>query len=224
MTAQIVISFQSYWFVGTGREAGVYADSIPVKKKLSPKHKDLVPCVPGKTVKGMFRDAFITATRNGWFKDNPSREHLEEYLFGTPGPDKHNNKESDKNKTENKEPGIFGAPGILHFSTLEISDAVRAWLCENPQAVSELFRTVKSTAIDAATGTARNKSLREYEVVVPLTLTGELSFEEKEIQELNFKDSKDFIARLNEVASLITELGGKRTRGFGQCIITVKEA
>ncbi len=214
MAAQIVISFQSYWFVGTGREAGVYADSIPVKRKLSPAHKEMVPCVPGKTVKGMFRDAFITASRNGWFKDNASRDLLENCLFGMPGPDKH----------KNSEPGIFGAPGILHFSTLEISDAMKACLCENPQAASELFRTVKSTAIDAATGTARNRSLREYEVAVPLTLTGELSFDEEEIRKLNFSGSGEFIARLNEVASLITELGGKRTRGFGQCVITVKEA
>ena len=234
MTAKIVISFQSYWFVGTGREAGVYADSIPVKRKLAVECKEresgvsgktgqkrgeqesfvMVPCVPGKTVKGMFRDAFETACRNGWFGEIADTIILEDCLFGMPGPNKH----------DNKEPGRFGNPGLLHFSTLEISDAVKAYLYKNSKAVYELFRTVKSTAIDAKTGTARNMSLREYEVVVPLTLSGELSFDEEEIKGLGFSGSDDLITKLNQVAALITELGGKRTRGFGQCVIKVERA
>ena len=234
MTAKIVISFQSYWFVGTGREAGVYADSIPVKRKLAVECKEtesdvsgktgqkrgeqesfvMVPCVPGKTVKGMFRDAFETACRNEWFGEIADTIILEDCLFGIPGPNKH----------DNKDPGRFGNPGLLHFSTLEISDAVKAYLYKNPQAANELYRTVKSTAIDAKTGTARNMSLREYEVVVPLTLSGELSFDEEEIKGLGFSGSDDLITRLNQVAALITELGGKRTRGFGQCVIKVERA
>ena len=35
--------------------------------------------------------------------------------------------------------------------------------------------------------------------------------------------ARELTEKLNQVAALITELGGRRTRGFGQCVITVRE-
>lgn len=222
-TAKIEIAFQSFWFVGTGREAGVYADSIPVKRNLVPDADNpvMVPCVPGKTVKGMFRDAFVTAGNNGWFSDIGDAGLLEKALFGQSGPDKYHEQSPDSGKDNENTAGRSGKPGMLHFSTLEIRPEVGSYLKENSAAACELFRTVKSTAIDEKTGTAKDKSLREYEVVVPLTLTGTISFCDDEIKSLGFAGGDDLTERLNQVAALITELGGKRTRGFGQCVTTV---
>ena len=69
-----------------------------------------------------------------------------------------------------------------------------------------LFRLISSTALD--NGIARDKSLRCIEVAVPLTLSAEVS--------LPTDDKKTLLAAL----PLITELGGKRARGFGRCEIT----
>ena len=227
-TAKIEIAFQSFWFVGTGREAGVYADSIPVKRTLVSESgiPVPVPCVPGKTVKGMFRAAFQTAGGNGWFGTKKEAEELEHRLFGQPGPDKLSEQSPGQpgpDRPAEQSPGKSGNPGILHFSMLEISPALKTYLRKEPDAAGELFRTVKSTAIDPDTGTAKNKSLREYEVVVPLTLTGEISFCEDGIRDPELPGARELTEKLNQVAALITELGGRRTRGLGQCVITVRE-
>ena len=50
-TVKIKISLLGYWYIGTGHEAGAYADSIALKDR------DNLPFIPGKTLKGMFRNS-----------------------------------------------------------------------------------------------------------------------------------------------------------------------
>jgi hypothetical protein len=64
-----------------------------------------------------------------------------------------------------------------------------------------------------------NKSLRTSEVVIPFHLSTEVILDAPgdEVTGITRNDLDKIAGILPDVASIITEIGGKRRRGFGRC-------
>lgn len=136
------IQFFTDWHAGSGLSAGAEADAIVIKDP------DGFPYIPGKTLKGLFVDAFNDFQMleiQGFDEDTRKR------LFGFV---------DEKN-------GIT-TPGTLFFSNASLPiDEKMAIGADHSEF---LYRTIASTAIDSETGIAKNTTLRTTEVCIPLPL------------------------------------------------------
>jgi len=107
---------------------------------------------------------------------------------------------------------IFGAEGSniasSYFSNAILDKATINHLNSNPMLKKHLFDKVTSTSIDS-NGIADEKTLREIEVVVPLTLSGTIDSKEKEI--------------ISKAVSMIKEMGLNRNRGLGRCKVEIRD-
>ena len=139
------IEFYSQWHCGSGLSAGADVDALVVKDRNG------MPYVPGKTVKGLVREAvenlmqFTKADKSGLIKE----------AFGEEG---------------GKEGGITGC---AHFGKAELNKDEYTAIVE-ANASQFLYNNVTTTAI-SEDGTAQNHSLRSIETVVPCTLHGEIT-------------------------------------------------
>lgn len=107
---------------------------------------------------------------------------------------------------ETKVKTIFGDEGSnianSYFSNATLDEATSEHLKTNKTLQKYLFSKVTSTKINAM-GIAEDKSLREIEVVVPLTLYGEIQSDEVEL--------------VTQALSMIKQIGLNRNRGLGRC-------
>ena len=76
-----------------------------------------------------------------------------------------------------------------------------------------LYDEIASTSIDAKTGIAKDNSLREIEVVVPLSLYGSIE---------NIPES--YGEAMCQSLKMVKRMGLNRNRGLGRCEIKIKEA
>ena len=135
------IMFFSDWHCGSGLASGANLDMLVVRDS------DGFPYVPGKTVKGLLREAVeeITAFKkiDGGISDS---------IFG---------------KSEHE-----GATsqGCAFFSDAELPEKFRTY-ADAAGLTPYLYRSVASTAIEPD-GIAKDNSLRKVETVVPCTLEG----------------------------------------------------
>lgn len=189
------VEFLSDWAITSGQGAGAYADIVTLKDENS------LPYVPGKSLKGIARNAFQQAIDNNWF---PERNNWTEVLFGTEG--------ANGETTQ----------GALQFSSAELSGEEKRYFQVERKQVKFLYRTIHFTKINEETGTAENGSLRAMEVVVPLTLRAELGLNKSVLAQHEVKEV-EAIDALSKALTLVTEMGAKRTRGFGQVAITIAE-
>ena len=201
-------NIQSYWHIGSGSEGGAYADALALKDS------NQLPYLPGKSIKGLLRDAFTKAEKNNWFSDvslsensSTTSKSLVSLLFG----DENNN-------------GAFNQ-GAIQISSGVLSSQETAFLTQHPQAKSQLYKVTYSTAINDETGVAENTSLRSMEVCVPMTLTAQVELNANHISYLENKKllNEKFSVWLTQVSNFITEIGAKRHRGLGKVIINVRQ-
>lgn len=178
----ISFSIQSPWHIGSGEEGGAYADSLMLKDGVG------LPYVPGKSIKGLFREAFMQAAENHWF-DGALDESAIHTLFGHEG-----------NNTFTQ--------GVLHFSSATLSEPEQAYFHNNKKSSAQLFRVVQSTAIEFTSGVAKNSSLRALEVAVPMDLQATVSWDVNPYQD-------QLASWLSACSCLILALGAKRHRGLG---------
>ncbi len=210
------VNFLGYWFIGTGSESGAYSDLLTLKDSLG------FPYVPGKSLKGIFREAFRCAGNSGWFdkfisNKNADREdflnHLIQTVFGHDG------------SKEGFLADELHAEGLIHFSNAELPEKVKKQIMNDGETDS-LFTTVQSTAIDKNTGTASEKSLRTIETVIPVHLHAEVTVDAPYVfdpeHDLTEQQFRELIGCFEAVAGLVTEIGGKRRRGFGRCLWNMK--
>ncbi len=135
------IEFYSQWHCGSGLSAGADVDALVVKGK------DDMPYVPGKTIKGLVREAvenlmqFTGADKSG----------LIEQAFGKEGE----------------------TTGCAHFDNAKL-DGDEYETIVKANAAQFLYNKVTTTAISDE-GTAQEHSLRSIETVVPCTLYGEIT-------------------------------------------------
>ena len=179
------IEFHTDWHCGSGLAAGADVDALVVKDENG------MPFVPGKTIKGLVREA-VSEIRS--FKGATEDEKFVE-AFGF---------FDDKDKKEK---------GCLFFSNATLDPLNSKELNEYEAIVSNgvarfMYRDIASTAI-GENGIAKEHSLRKMEVVVPCTLHGKI---------LNVPD--DMADEIVRSLGFIKRMGQNRNRGLGRCTIT----
>lgn len=183
------INMLGYWQCGSGLSAGAEADSGVIKDA------DGLPFVPGKTIKGLLREAAMEMLNCHAIDDN-----LMKAVFGYTS-----SKESEH--SQKKETRTY--PGNARFSNAEIAgperDEIKGTLAPY------LYDIIASTSVDLKTGTAESQSLRSIEVVVPVVLTGQIECTTEAEQEL-----------LKNCMKWVKTLGAHRNRGLGRCKFTIK--
>lgn len=179
----------SYWQAGTGRGSGAHVDN------LTHTDADGLPEIPGRTLKGLLRDAVRTAGLRGWLTDG----NLHTVLFG-----------------QRAEEHGESRPGCLRVGSARLPTGERQWLAEaGRDCLPELFRDLHSTAIDPATGTARPRSLRGNQVVIPLVLKAQIG-------QLG-PTPAGWDEQLRLCLPLIRAIGSSRSRGLGRARLTLME-
>lgn len=190
------ISFQmlSYWRVGTGEESGSALDAVCARDK------DGLPYIPGRQVRGLFREAATDAIGLNWIDAH------ETDLFGS--------RQSATADTASDDAHDTNA-GTLRFENASFPTAEKAALIGNTELSRRLFEIKRATAINRETGTAKNRSLRAEEVAIPMTLIAEVT---------GMHGAPDGWERhLSESAPLIRAIGNGRNRGLGRVIVTCNE-
>lgn len=133
------IEFFSNWHCGSGLAAGADVDALVIKDK------DGLPYIPGRTIKGLLREAAETLNENQKYVD---------LVFGVSGNDGNHH------------------AGTSFFSNAVLPESERIYiLARNLQ--NYLFETFASTRIDE-NGIAQDHSLRKIQVVVPCKLEGKI--------------------------------------------------
>ena len=154
------------------------------------KDQDGLPHVSGKTIKGLFRDAVEKIVE--WQDLDTSKTKK---LFGSPTGEK-----------ERADTEIAN----LAFSSLRLSaDDIMA-LNQNSNLKPMLTHQISSTKIEHKTGIAQDKSLRTQQVAKPLKLIGEIEILNNDI------DEKEAFELLKQSSVFITNIGAKKSRGYGQ--------
>lgn len=146
MNMDYKIEFYSNWHCGSGLAAGADVDALVVKDR------DGLPYVPGRTIKGLLRDA---AAELGYAEDCIIK------VFGKDV------------KQGGKDGEQYIQAGCAFFSNAELSKHEAAEIVKG-QLTPYLYQTFASTAIDD-NGIAKDGHLRRIETVVPCTLYGSIS-------------------------------------------------
>lgn len=205
-TYQLRFQILTFWHCGSGRGGGMTVDAVAHKDRYG------IPEMPGRTVKGLLRDAVQRAESWGhlppgttvlWFGSDgrkPGQESLAD-----------DQQEFDRHQTE---------PGLLVFDNAVIDPALSAWLRGEEEGLKqELYRHFYTTAIDAKTGAAKGGSLRGIELVMPLELFAPISVRTEADVAL---DQHSWTEQLRQCLPLIRSLGMARNRGLGRCQVTLE--
>lgn len=182
------ITFHSYWHCGSGLAAGADVDALVIKDKNG------LPYIPGKTIKGLVREALdeILSTKG-------EKEMDDTYLktFGYL---------DEETVEEKKDEKFIKSDTFFSNATMIDKDSI-----VGKQLQRFLFNSISQTAI-GEDGTAKKLSLRKMQVVVPCKLQGEI---------IDVPD--DMADNLLNALRFIKNLGVNRNRGLGRCTIEGKE-
>ncbi len=142
------INILSDWHIGSGLDAGTNIDLLVLKT-----NKNL-PFIPGKTIKGLLRDAAMDLSDVQQINSNLIVE-----IFGS--------------RTKHNE----STPGSAAFSNASLEADQQLEIVDNKLSPF-LYRAIASTAI-TETGIALEKSLRSMEVCLPVELHGQIEVEKE---------------------------------------------
>lgn len=178
------IIFHTDWHCGSGLAAGADVDALVIKDK------DGLPFIPGKTMKGLLKEA---SEEMGYFPE------LIDWAYG---------KGNDSQK----------ADGVSMMSSLFFSNAVMSEQ-ERKAIISQnlsqyMYRTISSTAIDD-NGIAKDNSLRKVQVTVPCVMYGEIII----MSDVSEEKSEDLDNLFEKAFAYVKRLGVGRNRGLGRCTI-----
>lgn len=179
--------FLSPWHMGSGFGEGANLDAVPVKSAAG------LPYIPGRSVKGLLREAVQLAEECGQLADGTTLR-----LFGSRDPK--------KSRYESR-------PGSLRVTSAVLGTDLEAWAKKKPVPVSELYTVLSATKIGDR-GLAEDETLRKIEAAWPLTLTAEVD---------GANDETDWIESLRLAAPLIRQAGMRRHRGLGRVEVAIEE-
>lgn len=186
MNIKYKIEFFSDWHCGSGLAAGADIDQLVIKDK------DKLPFVPGKTIKGLIREAIETI--DCFSQKDPQKDQLLKVAFGFL---------DDKSSSEER-----AIKGTLFFSNAELAEEQKKIILKNGLG-KYLYRAVASTSIDE-NGIAKDGSLRRTETVIPCTLFGDIL----DVPDLLMADIEDALL-------FVKRLGVNRNRGLGRCEFSI---
>jgi CRISPR/Cas system CSM-associated protein Csm3 (group 7 of RAMP superfamily) len=165
------IQFHSYWHCGSGLAAGADVDALVVKDE------NELPFIPGKTIKGLVREAMedLMSLKNVTNVDEKS-DFIKAFGY------------FDKDKDQKERGNMF-------FTNAELSATEKnAIIAKN--AARFMYNSVASTAIDD-NGIADKHSLRKIQVVVPCVLEGEIINIPKALEQ-DIENALKYIKRLGQ--------------------------
>lgn len=183
---------QTEWHIGTGDEGGAYADALMLKDQNN------LPYIPGRSIRGLLKEAFLLMQDSIKNSEAPHLR-LTKLLFGEEG-----------------------AQGLLRITNATLSEQEIAYFNKNKQsgACKHLYRVHYTTAVNNKTGVAKEGTLRGMEVAAPMALTCSMTLDSNH-PSFNKFDNKALARHIEEVVPLITNIGAKRHRGYGQVVVTV---
>lgn len=175
------IDFFTFWHTGSGLSGGTEANLLVIK------NQHHLPFIPGKTLKGLLREsAEILHSLNSQLVTMP----FIETVFGL----------GDDNNSS-----IVNKAGVCFFGNAELSQYISEKIKEEQKSL--LYTTIASTAIDED-GQAKNHSLRQIEVTIPLTLYANIE---------HFPEDEVLLEQIKRCFQWIKKLGSNRSRGLGRC-------
>lgn len=181
------IDFFDFWHTGSGLAGSTYADSLVIK------NENGLPIIPGKTLKGLLREA---AQELHQLDENLVTKHFIDTIFGVK-PEKND----DRNRTANE--------GLCFFSNATLTKNLSETL--STEQTKELYQVLSSTAIDE-NGQAKEGSLRQLEVTIPLQLYAQI---------VDFPDDEPNKKQLEYCLAWVKQLGLNRNRGLGRCQLSI---
>ncbi|MCL6102441.1 MAG: RAMP superfamily CRISPR-associated protein [Bacteroidetes bacterium] len=188
-TIKYTIKFFSEWHAGSGLTSGSDLDALVIKDKKG------LPYIPGRTLKGLIKEAAIeieTLVKN--------EDNFIKTVFGF-------SSKKPNDKTEENDPEEFGVTekGECFFSNAKLSDKLYTASVEKELAPF-YYRSISSTAINGQSGVAEKHSLRRMQTTIPCVLEAEISNVNEE-----YKD------QIEACFKWIKRLGQNRNRGLGRC-------
>jgi len=195
--AHIFFDIHSFWHAGSGEGRGGDVDASPLRSRAG------LPFLPGRTVKGLFREAVQLAE-----DADQLPAHTTSALFGSPAQSAAHN--------DSAHPS---SPGCLSFSDATLGKDFELWAAasHNKPCLSGLFHVLSSTRIDKH-GMAQDKTLRRIEVAVPMQLTATVSLIAQP------PGHNSWFHVLATAAPLIRSLGSLRHRGLGRVSVTLRQS
>lgn len=187
------IEFFDAWHTGSGLAAGADVDALVIKDKNN------LPYIPGKTVKGLVREALEDILK---FK-NADKQSVLKKNFGVFIEEKEQKDDSEGNTKEMERGDIF-------FTNAHLSDELAKAITKDKNLHRYMYSSIASTAIKEDTGVARKHSLRRMQTTIPCELYGAILNVHEEL-------TNDVIDAL----SFIKRIGVGRNRGLGRCQFTV---
>jgi hypothetical protein len=198
MTLQYTLKFYDYWHISSGLSAGARLDSTVIKDE------EGLPYVAGKIIKGLSREM---------------AELLDDCIFvnscfGGSTNDGKNGRLLDKCYDENAK----NIQGKCYFSNATLDETTAKQIVSN-DLQENLYDIIAATKIGSEDKFDKNgkqiekkeiavdNSLRETEVVVPITLTGEI----RDIP------NDDDLQLMKRALKMIKRMGLNRNRGLGRC-------
>lgn len=184
-TIHYQIDFFSYWHASSGLASSTYADLLVNKT-----HEGL-PYIPGRTLKGLLREAAEVIHGFG-----PKPLVSQAFILDVFGQEPTKNDiEEERATTEAK----------CFFSNAELSDYLCIAIQESQK--PHLYAILASTKINEH-GLAADATLRQLEVTVPLTLSASIE---------QFPDQEGYEQQLSYCFQWIKRMGLNRSRGLGRC-------
>ncbi len=182
-TIEYTVEFFSDWHCGSGLAAGADVDMLVIKDK------NKLPFIPGKTLKGLIREAVenLIALK----EEEDLYQPMINTLFG----------EEASNENVRAE--------ALRKETIFFSNATLSWELQNTILKNELseylYRSLSSTALK--NGLAEKHSLRKIQVTIPCQLHAKIH-----------NVPEQLIPIITESFGLIKRMGQNRNRGLGRCL------
>lgn len=185
-TIRYTIQFFSYWHCSSGLVGGPDANATVIKDD------QRLPFIPGKTLKGLIRES-----AENYLETLHGKTLAQQFILDVFGP----------------EEGAFDYHNQSSFFSNATLSSAFAEQVEEEKALL-LYDRIASTAIDDQ-GQALDKSLRQIEVTVPLSLQGQI---------LDFPDQPGYEEALKNCLRGIKRMGSYRTRGLGRCQFVFQNA
>lgn len=190
---KLLVDIHDWWQPGTGLGSGAHLD------ELAHVDADGLPELPGRTLKGLLRDAVTRAVELGWVEKG-----ITERFFGR-------RDDTDDGRT---------SPGCLRVGSARLPEAERRWLANDEAAAerAQLFAEISATAIDRHSGSAVEHSLRGIQVVLPLRISAPIG------PVPGHDAPADWARVLERSLPLIRAVGSGRSRGLGRATLTLENA
>jgi CRISPR/Cas system CSM-associated protein Csm3 (group 7 of RAMP superfamily) len=182
------IDFFTYWHASSGLSGSTYADLLVNKTDKN------LPFIPGKTLKGLLREAAESIHE---LNSELVTADFIDYVFGL-SPTK---EEMDKE--------IFTKEANCFFSNAYLSEKLTTSI--NKESTNYLYKVISSTKIDK-NGIAEDSSLRQLEVTVPLILYAKIE---------HFPEEDNYLKQFKHCLNWVKRMGLNRSRGLGRCHFSI---